>query len=305
MINKKPTITIGISALNEEANIGFLLREIFDQNTDQIEIEKVILISDGSTDSTIRESKKINNRKLVIVEEKNRMGKNYRSNQLISMCESDVLVILDADVLITDQNFIQKLVSPIVSGEADLTSSALHELKPKTKFERVLFVSMKLKEVLFGEFKDGNNVYNCHGPAKAYSKKLCGILRFRTGGKEGDDMFSYLFSVKRGFKFVYIRNTKISYRLPSTPMDHFKQSTRYYDSISECKKLFGEKFVESEFKMSPFVYLISTIKAAPIIFINSVYVAMYLFTWIGVKLGRLLNFSLKDTWNVRSSKILK
>ncbi len=305
MQNKIKTVSIGISALNEGTNIGFLLREIFEQKLNNIELENVIVVSDGSTDNTVKESKKIRNKKLIVVEEKMRMGKNVRSNQIFSMCKSDALVILDADVLITDDLFIQKLIEPILAGKADLTSSRLHELKPKGGFERVLFVSMKLKEVLFDGFKSGHNVYNCHGPAKAYSKNLYNVLTFNIAGKEGDDMFSYLFTIKNGFKFYFVNNAQINYRLPSSPMDHFKQSTRYYDSIQECKKIFGEKFVETEFRIPFYAFFISTIKAMPILIINSIYVAIYLLTLLGVKIGRLLNFSLKDTWNVRSSKILK
>lgn len=56
---KKLTVTIGIPAYNEEQNIGHLLVNIFNQSTSIAILDEIIIVSDGSTDNTIKAIKKI------------------------------------------------------------------------------------------------------------------------------------------------------------------------------------------------------------------------------------------------------
>ena len=58
---KKPTLSIGIPAFNEEANIYFLLKDLLSQKMDQFNLERIIVNSDGSTDDTIEQVKRIKN----------------------------------------------------------------------------------------------------------------------------------------------------------------------------------------------------------------------------------------------------
>ena len=50
MIN--PTLSIGIVAFNEEANIAHLLKTILDQKIESVLMMEIIVVSDASSDKT-------------------------------------------------------------------------------------------------------------------------------------------------------------------------------------------------------------------------------------------------------------
>jgi glycosyltransferase involved in cell wall biosynthesis len=302
-MKKLPTLTIGVPAFNEGSNIGFLLDDLKMQKTDGFNLEKIIIISDGSTDNTASVVYEHKNNKVFFIDGKENLGKAQRQNQILNTSTSDVLVLLDADISISDTYFLAKLIDPIVTGKGDLTSAGIRELPPRTSFEKVLDVSMRLKRNLFKEFKKGNNVFNCHGPARGFSKELYKQFKFRDSN--GEDMYSYLVCKKLNFKFIYVPLTEVFYRLPATPGDHFKQSSRYLDSIAESKGLFGEKFVNDEFNIPSTIYFKAFIKSIPLIIMNIFHVGSYLITYELVRLFVSLGVKTKDSWSVLSSKTIR
>ena len=82
MKTKKPTVTIGIPAYNEEANIGVLLRAIVKQRETDFVLKKIIVVSDKSTDNTANEVKKIKDSRIKLIENRVRRGKVYNQNKI-------------------------------------------------------------------------------------------------------------------------------------------------------------------------------------------------------------------------------
>jgi len=299
-MTKRHTVTIGIPAHNEEANIGFLINDLLQQDLGEFALERIIVASDGSTDNTVNVVYSIKNSKIVLIDGRENLGKAFRLNEVISRTNSDVLVLLDADISIPDKSFIKKLVEPIFDDQIDLTSSAIKELEATSYFEKVLLLSMKLKTKLFREFKAGNNVYNCHGPARAFSKNM--YKQFRFIKSEGEDMYSYLVCTKLGMKFKYVASAKVYYKLPTTPTDHYKQSLRYLNSIEDCRKIFGEEFVNKEFKIPVITGIKAALKSMPLIFTNILPFVFYLITYGFSNLFLAMKVKAKDTWKVATSK---
>lgn len=259
----KPTVTVGIPAFNEEANIGYLLADLLKQDEVGFRIEKIIIASDRSTDKTVQIVNSFKNNRIQLIDNPIQQGVATRQNQIIAMSESDVLLLINADILIPDTTFVQELIDPIITAEADLTTPSMIEMPPRTFVESVLGLSTKLKRVLFESWRQGQNVYRCHGTARAFSRRLYTNLRFRYS--EGEDMYSYLVCVKRGFTFRYVRDVHGYYRLPSTLKDHFKQSVRYFKSQDRIYNDFDSGFISQEFNIPVSVFLISVFKAIPII----------------------------------------
>lgn len=301
-MTKIKSVTIGIPAYNEEVNIGFLLRDLLDQKIEGFNLSKIVILSDGSTDETVNKARSFNNPKIQVVERKERLGKSASQNEIISKVHSDILVLLDADILISDKYFLSKLISPIIDGKSDMTSSGIKELPTKGFFDEILNVSMKLKTILFNGFKNGNNVYNCHGPARAFSKEVFSKITFTRS--EGEDMYSYLFCISQNKRFSYVKSALVEYQLPATPIDHYKQSKRYLDAIDYCTSIFGQDMMRNEFNIGLKLYLISTLKGLPFIISHLHFIVCYVIVLFSVKLAKILRIELKDSWNVSSSKTL-
>lgn len=303
MSDKKIIINVGIPAYNEENNIADLIKDLLNQRIDFANLEKIIIISDASTDKTAVVARRFRNHNILIIGKNKRKGKAARSNEIIKISQSDILILLDADIAIKDHKFLEKLIKPLVAGQAEMTSSAIAPLSPRTFFEKILFVSAKLKEVLYSQFKNGNNIYTCYGPARAFSKKFYQKLNFLTS--EGEDMFSYFSCLDAGFKFKNIPQAVTYYRLPSTFTDHRRQSIRYHRAQKNMNKYFNEKIILEEQTIPVSVYLKSLIKALPIILKHPQYISLYLLILGYMKIISRTKYQVTDSWNVSTSKLVR
>jgi len=302
IIMKRHTITIGIPALNEEKNIANLLRDVLRQQTDKCVIGKIIVSSDGSKDRTVEIAKKFSSNKLVVIDNARRLGKAARQNQIIYATKSDILVLLDADTQIKDINFIEKLVAPIINKESDMTSPAIQEMKIKGLTEEILDVSMQLKTILFSAFKDGNNVFNCHGPARAISKKIYKEMHFSES--DGEDMFSYLSCVSYGGKFKYVKRAVIEYKLPHSLGDHGKQSFRYLEALKLNSHSFNRELVNKEMKIPISVYLKASPELLKIGFKYPLHIFAYVAIFLVINILKTVVPAGRNTWQIASTKSL-
>jgi glycosyltransferase involved in cell wall biosynthesis len=304
MKNKnKITISIGIPAFNEAANIKRLISAIQHQVLKNIFLEKIIVSSDGSKDNTTDIVKSIKDKKILLIENQERKGLARGLNQIVKKSKSDILVLLDADVLIKDRYLLEKMSHPIIDEKKDLVSCRLMEIKPKNFFEETLFISMRLKENLFNQFLGGNNLFNCHGPVRAFSKQLYTKIYFPDG--RGNDMYSYLFTKANGYEFKYLKITEVLYKLPKNIKDHKKQSLRFYNSLNIYQEYFSKSFVRSETRIPIHLYIEGFIKSSPLFIKYPLHVFYYVITNIYMKLSSFSMNSTNDLWSIaKSSKKL-
>lgn len=289
-----------IPALNEEAHISELVLSCLNQNTQIYKLKGIIVASDGSTDNTVSQLRGLKNRLVKIIDGTERKGKAARLNEMLSLIQTDIAVLLDADIVLLRPDFIERMVKPIIEGRADMTSSALKELPGRTFFESSLKVSMKLKQVLFNTLKRGHNVYNCHGPARAINKTYYKQIIFP--GSDGEDMYSYLRLRELNGVFEYVRKAVVGYRLPSIPMDHYKQSIRYHQAIEKMNTYFNSDFVTLELKIPLFVYIVATLKTIPTLLRYPFHTFVYVATLLIVKIGNTFSLKPNEMWVVTSSK---
>lgn len=297
---KKTTISIGIPAYNEEANIGYLLRDLLAQKTGKIKLKEIIVNSDGSTDRTAAEVRKVKSKKIILMDNKKRKGRSLRQNQIMEKTGSGILVLIDADTLIIDKYFLEKISAPIISGKANLTSLKVEELPAENFFERILETSMKLKKYIFENINHGDNLYTCHGRARAFSRKLYKSIKFTDSVAE--DAYSYLYCISKGMKYKFVTNTQIYYKLPGSFSDHQKQSIRFIKSQEILSKKFGADLVKENFRLPLVTVLLGLIR----FFIKRpLYVLAYILVFGFLKMVALFN-NAKNTWDISpSSKILR
>lgn len=239
-----PTVSVIIPAYNEEQGLPALLSQVFSQKQDGFALEKVLVYSDGSTDATVARAKEISDNRLEIVSRSQRKGLAAALTYLCTHAGSDIAILLNADIALSGPRVFADMVAPILEGKADLTAARIEELSPKTFVERVLATSMYWKKVAFSQFKGGNNMFTCFGPARAFSKRLYANIRFPFGAC--DDAYSYLFCTQQNLEFVAVQSASISYRLPSTIADHARQSIRYATGMKQLESVFGARVVRAE-----------------------------------------------------------
>src|SRR3989344_7346251 len=138
--DKKLKITIGIPAHNEEANIENLLRSVFVQKREYFRLDKVYVLCDGCTDSTPEIALKVAKKykKLIVKNDRKRKGKPQRLNELYKIAGSEVIVSLDADVVLRKPEVIDELVKPFFANiKPGLVWGRSEPLKSKSVVEKM------------------------------------------------------------------------------------------------------------------------------------------------------------------------
>ncbi len=284
---KKLTLTIGIPAYNEEANIAKLLRSILRQKGDNYRLEKIIIVSDGSTDSTADKVKKINSKLIYLVANKSRLGLNPSQNIILSKTTTDILVILNADVLPVGTKFLKHLITPFYKNpKLGIVGARIKGVRPNTFVGKILANSSDLKELLAQRINNSNNVYLCHGQARAFSRSFYSKIKWPYNCPE--DAYSYFFCVDRGFHFLYEAKATVLFS-PSTHLrDHLKQSKRFSSGIKILEKTFTKRKIKESYKI-PFLLGLTYVFvfAARQPFLTLGYIFIVLFVFIFVKSGKI------------------
>jgi biofilm PGA synthesis N-glycosyltransferase PgaC len=116
--------SVGITAYNEEANIGKLLEAMLTQKLHQVEIAEIIVIASGCTDHTvpiIQEHMARDPRIKLIVQEK-REGKTSAINQFLQQAKEDICVLESGDTL-PRADSIENLVKLFESPQVGMTGA--------------------------------------------------------------------------------------------------------------------------------------------------------------------------------------
>lgn len=108
-------VTVIIPALNEENTI----EQVVALAKNDPLVTEVIVVDDKSKDATVAIARAAGAK--VITSTK--LGKGTSMKDGTTIAQNDMIVFLDADIVTYPENVIEKLASPILSGEADFTKS--------------------------------------------------------------------------------------------------------------------------------------------------------------------------------------
>lgn len=244
----KKSVSIGIPAYNEESGIKKLLSSILAQHQDIFNIKEIVVVSDGSTDGTDSRALEMKNKIIKLFRNDKRIGQVLTQNVIVKKLTGDIFVLLNADIIIKDSFFIQKLIEPIIKdNNVGIVSPSIIPVPSSNFFEAIINYSVALKNRIYKTWKNGSNVYICHGRARAFSKEF--IKDFVWKRVLSEDAYSYLLCLKNGFKFVYQPKTQVYYKSPQRFTEHKIQSSRFLSNISELLPYFQKQFLKREFEI--------------------------------------------------------
>jgi polyisoprenyl-phosphate glycosyltransferase len=112
-------ITAIVAAYNEENTIGDVLRAL----THSPLIDEVIVVSDGSTDDTVRVSRSFDVRTIALRENR---GKGYAMRVGVDYASNDILFFADGDMLNISDRHIEALVMPVLRNECEMNIGVRH-----------------------------------------------------------------------------------------------------------------------------------------------------------------------------------
>jgi glycosyltransferase involved in cell wall biosynthesis len=236
----KPTsVTIGIPAYNEEHTIVRLVVSLLAQRTKSFRLSGIVVVSDGSTDGTVSRIRQLHNKRVRIIANTTRKGKPARLNQIFGIADSDLLVILDADLMLKGTDVLERLVRPMVRNTGvHYVSGWATPLPPKNMTQKIAYANVMIwRNAVSREIN--NDLY--------YSSGAIGVLRkrfyknLRLPDSSADDSALYLACISQGFQFRKHVDTGVCYSLPTEWNDYVHQWVRFLHSQTAASESFGQK----------------------------------------------------------------
>ncbi|MHC1635170.1 MAG: glycosyltransferase family 2 protein [Candidatus Methanospirareceae archaeon] len=142
---RKVSISVGIAAHNEEANIGRLLQNLMEQPLeDYMELEKIIVVTSGCTDRTeeiVEEFKRRDEKgRIRHIREEERRGKSSAVNIVLKNAQDeDILVMLSADNL-PEKGSLCDIIKPLVE-DSDIGAVSGHPVPVNDRATLFGFIS--------------------------------------------------------------------------------------------------------------------------------------------------------------------
>lgn len=240
-MKKKPTVTVAIPAYNEAENIGPFIDSLFRQELDRVKLDKVVVYTDGSTDDTpkIVKEKMKEYKLLEFVPGKTQHGKFYRLNKIYKDNTSDVLIVLDADIALVGNDFVEQFALSIVDDpKAQLVSAHELPILPKGFLARVIASSYVMWDHIRWSVPDCDHVQNLYARATAYRGTFAKTLYIPDEATE-ERLYLYLMA-KKTDGYRYTKKAKILYLPVTTIYDYVKLSERAFGRPQPAvNKLFG------------------------------------------------------------------
>lgn len=236
----KPTLRIAIPAYNEEKSIQNILHSLLRQRRNNFDLESIKVYADACTDGTVEKVLSVHEvAPLVSVSEnKERRGKVRQLNFIFRECESDLLLVLDADVDLCGDDFLDTLVKTAISDDKGVMFAA-HQipLRPRNVIGRMFHASFLLWDYIRLSDSNKDHVQNFYGAATLYKKHFARTLSLPEVVR---DMRTYLYlTAQKSGGFRYVEDAAIVYWPPHTAHDFFALRKRVFGSADEKNILRG------------------------------------------------------------------
>ncbi len=243
------SVTVGVSALNEEHNIQKLLRSICAQHESNFTLKEIIVFSDRSTDSTVKKVRAVHDSRIRLIVRKVRKGKIAGLQELFNTVQSDLLVVFDADVVLGAQDTIAHLIQPtLINPKVAMVCGRAKPREGKTFVERCVNTSYETFDAFRIRVKGGNTAYTAEGKIYCLTRRFFSRIRL-PDNIDSDDNFLYFSCTTRGFVYRYARTAYVWYRSPTTFADQITQNSRYLSRFTYLTDMFGD-IVTKEYSRS-------------------------------------------------------
>lgn len=116
--------SVGITAYNEEANIGKLLAAMLAQELQQVEITEIIVVASGCTDNTVAiiQAYLAQDPRVKMIVQHTREGKTSAINRFLEIAQEEICVLQSGDTL-PRADSIENLVKPFANPQVGMTGA--------------------------------------------------------------------------------------------------------------------------------------------------------------------------------------
>lgn len=273
----KYTVTVGIPVYNEENNIVHLIKSILQQDDSTYILEKIVVISDNSTDKTnmLVRGLTVKYPQVSLIAHTDRKGKCQRLNDLFQSNTSEVLIVFDGDIGLSGKKVLEHIVSRFDDPEVSLVGVNDKPVPSLNIQNRVINAWFNVWARIRISYKNGVNLYNLHGNALVLRKSFAKTIQYPEG-LTADQDYLYLSLVSQKKKFAFAHNAIIYFYTPETIKEFFFQTTRFLTEKKTLYDIFGN-WIKKEYaipQLHKYKKILESIVADPIF--TSLALVMYL-----------------------------
>lgn len=246
---KKFTLTIAIPAHNEAGTIGQVVLDVRSQKLPPwAKLQRVVVFSDGSTDSTVKEVQKVKDKYVQVIDRKTQRGKNACLNELFRTVKTDLLVLFDADIRLDNKRIVTQLITPFLNrSRLGLVAGNPQPLLGSTWVERAANNWTGALVDIRGRFRNGDSPYCACGPTLALSRPFYKDLLILP--EAPSDRYLYFACKQKEFEFYYAQKAIVWFGSAKTIEEHVSQSRRYSQDYINLEKIVGREKAQIEFRL--------------------------------------------------------
>lgn len=249
---KKLRISVGIPAYNADKRIKNILESLINQKEENQSIKEIIIYSDGSSDSTVKECLKVKDKKkrLKIINASNRKGMAFGFKYMLSRFQGDLFIQLNDDIKISDRGLLDKIATPFILGDrVGLVSGRLMPIESKNFLQKSINSTFKAYDHMKYSLNNGNNKFTCDGKILGLSREFIKTIKFPKSNKllGNVDAFLYLSCITNNFRYIHVKKAEVYFRFPTTIKDYVRWNSRNNSNKILLKRTFGN-MVEKVYK---------------------------------------------------------
>lgn len=211
------TLSLGIMAYNEEANIADLLDAVLRQRFSNYLLKEILVVVSGSTDRTeeIVNSYIAKDNRIRLLVQQEREGKASAVNLFLSKADADILILESADT-IPQEDTLNKLVEPFTDSKIGMTGA-----RPVPVNSKDTFIGFTVQLM-----------WDLHHKIALISPKLGELVAFRNFVREipqdtpVDEASIEAIVRNSSYKLRYVPEAIVRNKGPENIMDFIKQRRR-------------------------------------------------------------------------------
>lgn len=236
------SVTVGIPTYNAEENIVALLDSIHFQKGKSFKLHKIVVYDDGSSDKTRQLVRSYKSPLVQLVEAKQRRGFAAGVHYLLNQSTTDLTFLLNDDVMIIGDDFLEKTVIPFTQSKTvGLVCANPQPYPPKTFLERAIESGFRAYERAKMQIREGNSSLTCDGKTMHFSKAFIQSIKFpkNLSNMGNVDTYMYCLCIRNGFEYRYVHDAIVGFGNPTSVTDLTRWTRRNIESLKLIRSQFG------------------------------------------------------------------
>lgn len=298
--HKKLKVIIGIPAFNEEKNVGKLLASLLNQEENSFTIQKIVVVSDMSTDLTDSIVRKFNSKLIELHRNKERTGKTGIIKFLIRQAKNskaDILILIDSDLGLEHQRTISLLINNFwKDNELAIVSGKTKPFSPSNFAQKVAYFNYLVWEKLLTK----NDSLFYRSSDQLIGLKMKYIEReFFDKFQFVHDEFFFLYCKRLNKGFLFEEKSVAFYKLPTSLSDYRKQMIRFLSTGKITNQNFQKNYVRNYHTITTvnkFIVFLQISMKQPVVG------AFFLIFQLGLHIeSKLRPMKISSTWDIVAS----